>query len=380
MAAASGLSPRSYSWRRDTRAVTCDREPREAVDPLPNVTDCAWQEVLGGSPTNTVFQTRPWLETWWAHYGAAHEPFPVTLASDGREIGWAPLVRRPGRAGSRVLAFMGDGKADYLDFIYSGDPDAAVSSLLEQLAARRSQWDHAVLNNMPRTSPSWRQLSRRAPEFGLYALSRTTQVCPALVVENHEQEAEEIAAKYSLRRPCNRLAREGTLRMFTLDDEAAVSDLLPEFFAQHIARWAYGGQHSQFSETRNRDFFVSLWHALAPRGWARFSVVEFNGKAIAFHFGFDYAGRFLWYKPSFDPAFAHYSPGMVMIKHLLDYVIENGRRELDFSIGAEAFKSRFANVERSNLQVRLFHRRRDYLRARIGHEARTFVKSTLQRH
>jgi CelD/BcsL family acetyltransferase involved in cellulose biosynthesis len=52
---------------------------------------------------------------------------------------------------------------------------------------------------------------------------------------------------------------------------------------------------------------------------------------------------FLWYKPSFDTALAECSPGEVLLKNLISHAQEKGFASLDFTRGAEAFKSRFSS-------------------------------------
>src|SRR5437868_1220594 len=95
--------------------------------------------------------------------------------------------------------------------------------------------------------------------------------------------------------------------------------------------------------------------ARSPAGRAsfsiRFSVLRLEGEPIAFHFGFEYNRRFIWYKPSFSAAHARLSPGEVLIKYLLEDVIDRGLEEFDFGVGEEAFKYRFANHVKHNHRI-----------------------------
>lgn len=72
------------------------------------------------------------------------------------------------------------------------------------------------------------------------------------------------------------------------------------------------------------------------------------------HYGFDYDGVVTWYKPSFDPAFAAHSPGLALLRQLIGYALTNGRRELDFTWGAEPFKARFTNHSRRLVRLQVF--------------------------
>jgi hypothetical protein len=114
-----------------------------------------------------------------------------------------------------------------------------------------------------------------------------------------------------------------------------------------------------------------------PRGWLSFSVVELDGEPLAFHFGFVYRGRLVWYKPSYNVSFAKYSPGLLLIRFLAEYALAEGIDELDFTIGNEAFKQRFTNAERINCDLVFFRRRIPYWSARIHREIRSAARRAI---
>jgi CelD/BcsL family acetyltransferase involved in cellulose biosynthesis len=131
------------------------------------------------------------------------------------------------------------------------------------------------------------------------------------------------------------------------------------FFAQHIARWSDTATPSLFVDPRNQQFYRELARELSRRRWLLCTVVEFDDEPVAFHYGFDYNGAVLWYKPSFNRRYARMSPGLVLVRHLIGYAIQESRHELDFTIGDEPFKGRFTNTTRKTLRFRVF---RDPLR------------------
>jgi CelD/BcsL family acetyltransferase involved in cellulose biosynthesis len=133
----------------------------------------------------------------------------------------------------------------------------------------------------------------------------------------------------------------------------AVLPYLDTFFEQHVARWSSGKGHSLFLDECNRMFYRELAMDMAQKEWVLFSVVEFNGLPIAIHYGFDYNGSLLWYKPSFDVTYAKHSPGLVLLRYLIDYAIKQDRCEFDFTIGDEEFKSRFTNHMRKTVSLKI---------------------------
>jgi CelD/BcsL family acetyltransferase involved in cellulose biosynthesis len=193
--------------------------------------------------------------------------------------------------------------------------------------------------------------------------------CPTLLIEGHEHEALRILNKSSLRRRQNGLARSGALTVRHLKRADEIEPLLDCFFDQHVRRWAPTSSPSLFVDPRNREFYRHLTRNLSSSGWLLFTVVEHDGRPIAFHYGFDRHGVVTWYKPSFDPAFASRSPGLALLRHLIEYAVTNRRRELDFSLGDEAFKSRFTNHVRRAARLHVY---RDSVRYGLARAHRSF--------
>src|SRR5204863_2143955 len=92
---------------------------------------------------------------------------------------------------------------------------------------------------------------------------------------------------------------------------------LDEFFGQHLERWANTLSPSLFNDEVQLQFYRLITLGAANAGWLRFTRIEWKGRAIAFHFGFNYRGSFLWYKPTFAIDLARYSPGEVLLRQLL---------------------------------------------------------------
>jgi hypothetical protein len=96
---------------------------------------------------------------------------------------------------------------------------------------------------------------------------------------------------------------------------------------------------------------------MCNEGWINFTVVKSEKRPIAFHFGFVFNKRFIWYKPSFDIDLFKYYPGEVLLKELLEYAVDKKYNEFDFTIGSDFFKKRFANKVRQNFSYKIFKTR-----------------------
>lgn len=313
----------------------------------------AWNALVSGSPTNSIFQTYQWVSSWEKCFKGEHEPLYISVRDASEVIAVAPLIVGRGPLNRRIIRFLGDGRADYCDFLLAGDKHKAVEAICQALFALRDRWDEIRLSSIPAESPTIGLLQDICCRFGYPVWQRDLYPSPVLMIKGHEAEAKNIVSKASLRRRLNYFQRAGALTFRTITGRDVIP-YLGGFFEQHIGRWAGSATPSLFLDERNRAFYRELATTMADKEWLALSIVEFNGQPLAMHYGFDYNNRFLWYKPSFDPAHAKHSPGLVLLRYLMDHALENECDEFDFTIGDEPFKNRFANKVRTTVQFKLF--------------------------
>jgi CelD/BcsL family acetyltransferase involved in cellulose biosynthesis len=321
---------------------------------------------LAGLGTNTIFQTYQWHRSWWNTYGSRLEPLFVTV-SDGRNtIGVAPFCAEETAAGNRVVRFVGEGRADYCDLLAGGSAET-VAAIIRGLNDY-PDWDLLDLGGIPSESATVPALKAQCEAAGLRVMVHDESICPSLVLRGHEPAARRMIDKPSLRRRQRNLERCGRLEFRDLSSAADIDPYLDQFFEQHTARWRMTSAPSLFHDTTNRTFYRELMSRLDGTGWLLFTAVQFEDRPIAFHYGFDYNDVLLYYKPSFDPALAARSPGLVLVRHLIARALQDGRRELDFTIGDEPFKQRFTNTSRKTVNVQIFRNPALYLfeRSRRG--------------
>lgn len=310
-----------------------------------------WNELVAHNETNSVFQTYEWFDAWWRTFGHAHELFFLLLRQEGRIVGFGAMMLRRMAFGRRRLEFVGTGNADYQDFVVPQNKPEALQAICEFLRTHDSRWSSAWLSNVPSQSSTVFCLHAAGRHLNLHLVEEGRVRCPALQLQG----AEKLLKKYSLKRPLNWFSSRGEVRFRNVASLDEVKDWLPVFFEQHVGRWHAIGRPSLFDTTRQRAFYLALAAGLHSAGWLLFSVLEFNGQPIAFHFGFDYCGSLIWYKPSFDVRYAEHSPGLLLTRKIIEDGLQRSKRELDFTIGEEAFKDRFANISRFNVTLSVYH-------------------------
>ena len=317
-----------------------------------------WNLLLSGSETNTIFQTYEWVWTWWTVFGHMHSLFLVEVRDGDRLLALAPLMRDVS-GWNRSLRFIGEENSDYCDFIAGERKQDSVNAIFDAIASRK-EWDVIRLKNVPESSTTIAAIREFCGRTGKNFLYTNGISCPTLIIRGHEDHARRVSSKKTIRRRHNFLRKSESFNVFHLEEVDEALECFDHFAAQHIRRWSDPPSPSLFLQVGNREFYRELIRALLPEKLLLFTVLEYEGRPIAFHFGFDYGSKVLWYKPSFDPGYGRLSPGTVLLKYLIEYCIDQGRHELDFTIGDEPFKRRFANCVRKNGYFRIYNGRSGY--------------------
>jgi len=295
-----------------------------------------WEHVLATGQSDVVFLAWHWQSAWWESFGRG-ELLLIAAERAGEVVALAPLFTEAG-----MIYFVGSGGSDYLDFIGDINDPEILDALLGEARRRVRDFIGFVFYHVPESSETGWRLRQAAGRLGLKAVEEGSLLAPALESGADKQNAVAAANKKSLVRHERGFLRDGRLQVEHLDAGEQILPHLEEFFAQHIRRWAATASPSLFNDETQRQFYRRLAQMASDAGWLRFTRLEWQGRVIAFHFGFYYRGSFLWYKPAFDFELASRSPGEVLLRQLLLKAMDEGAHTFDFGLGDEAFKSRFA--------------------------------------
>jgi len=317
----------------------------------------SWNAMVQNNETNTVFQTWEWFHSWWKNYGSKHELVFLIAYQGDRKVGFVPLMRSKQSYGQKILHFAGDTNADYCDFVIETNHLQAIDAFLRHLYSGAVGWTSMLLLNIPDQSTSIACLRTICHKNNYNIQIKLPVPAPTLYIKNHRQDALATVNKYSVTRHLRKIEKLGNIEFRNLHRKDEILPFIELFFNQHIDRYKLKKQTSQFADTTSRQFYMDLLENFSDTGWLVFSMLLLNGKPIAFHLGFQYNDRMIWYKPAFDVDYRNYSPGTIMLKFLVEYTIDTGNAELDFTIGNEDFKSRFCNRIRYNQNIAIYRSR-----------------------
>lgn len=313
-----------------------------------------WNDLVSKNDTNTIFQTYEWFESWWNVLGKKHQLVFLAAYDLDTIVGFVPLMLVDNSYGKKSLHFAGDTNADYCDFVIDGNHMNIISEFMKYINTVITDWNTITLLNIPSQSITLACLQTICLEQDYNIAVKQRVKAPALVIDGRQKQVLALVNKYSVTRHLRKINENGGIEFINLNKKNQIMAYMDKFFEQHIERYRLKNMVSQFVNNDNRQLYIDLVEKLDHTGWLLFSVLLHKGEPIAFHFGFNYNNKLIWYKPTFSPLHRNYSPGTLMLKCLIEYAIEIKSQELDFTIGDEYFKSRFSNCVRYNQNVVIY--------------------------
>jgi CelD/BcsL family acetyltransferase involved in cellulose biosynthesis len=314
-----------------------------------------WWTLWRDCPTATPFQSPAWLLPWWHSFapGALHV---ATVHENGRLVGLAPLYLENGAHGRRLLP-IGIPVTDYHDVLLAPDRlDEAAAALSDELA-RSPYWESCELPELAEHAqavvlpcpPGWEDRLEVDAICPFLALPADVVQLPAALPARKRR---------SLVMNRNRAVRRGAVQFLSLADTPP-ERLLGEFIRLHGLRWKSRGETGALADPRVQDFHRRALPELASAGLARLYALSIGGSIAAVYYGFLHNGHALAYLGGLDPAFAHESPGTLIIAHAMEEAIRDGAREFHFLRGGEAYKYGWGAVDRYNRRRIITRRQAD---------------------
>jgi len=267
-----------------------------------------WDSLVQAMPRPSPFLLRGWIVPWSRHYGPGQTPEVHVGRCDGRLVGALPLcVDR--RFGVRRLRFLGGPQAVLGDVLLAPGESPAVGRALVEHLRRRGRHDLLDVYGIPGGSV----LDQSVDPGELVLIERVE----APVLESRGSWDETYREKTSAKtrnlhkRRRRQLAELGRLETRILSTPEEIDAVLEDVFRLHRLRWHGRPDGSDFASARGSRFQRDALLTLAQEGIPRIALTELDGRAIAFHAYFLFAGRMYVHRLAFDPAFARFSPGLV---------------------------------------------------------------------
>src|SRR3954469_25157266 len=293
-----------------------------------------WSDLCDRSPRVTPFQRPEWLISWGRAFPPG-EPWVLEARRGGRLIALAPLLVYPNE-GKRTVAFCGGGVSDYCDVVT--DPDGeeeAVAALLAHLAERRNRWDVADFEPLPGDSPLLR-ISQGTIE--------TRDVCPGLGLPDRVEDLERVVHTRQLANLRKYRRKAGALGELRLHSDGSWEEKLEILLGFYLAR------RGETNGDTLRAFHREVAAGFHARGALGLHLLCLNGDPLAGLYGFWEKDTFYCYMQGFDERWAKLIPGAMVVGAVIEEVVRQGAKRIDFLRGREPYKYWWGGTDRETFR------------------------------
>lgn len=162
----------------------------------------------------------------------------------------------------------------------------------------------------------------------------------------------------TIKRKQRKLEREHgyEIRLHTGSD---VQQALSDYNEIYNASWK---AHEQFG-----DILEGLATSLAKSGWTRLAILYIESKPAAAQLWFVVDKKANIFRLAYDEAWKQYSPGSILTKYLMGYVIDTDKvEEIDFLFGNDRYKQDWMSERRQRWGVVCTPTRREEAKGRGG--------------
>jgi CelD/BcsL family acetyltransferase involved in cellulose biosynthesis len=303
----------------------------------------SWRSLFEASPSATPFQSFEWLSAW----RRCGEGEPVLLAACVGETPIAAMALMKTRhRGSplQCLKWMGAPESDYQDFVGGMRREECAAAFVEDLLLSRD-WHFCELGALRPDLTALLSTALGGPQIHL-------DQCMALPLpadrETFERDLGRRRRK-AFRQHMKALETDqGPCVFSTIDAPDALPAAMADLFRLHGERRGMIGDGGAFVKESVRAFHREVAAAFLGRGWLRLHRLTVAERCIATLYCFHLRDATYFYQSGFDPAFARYSPGALLIHHAIGAAIDDGAREFDFMRGVESYKTRWRAEPRAN--------------------------------
>ncbi len=312
-----------------------------------------WWELWQRAPQATPFQSPAWIVAWWDAFAPGRLSTIAVRDSKGLAA-LAPVYLETGSLGRRLLP-IGISLSDYIDILVRPDATAAADGITDRLSRCRS-WETWEMGGL-RSEAAARILPCPAD------CSETTdddEVCPVLDLFPGPVDAGSHPAIPALQRRKLRMARH-RLDRGPASEIIATHDLfdyewIEILIALHRARWQERGTPGVLADPRVQAFHRAALPGLIAHGVARLFALRIGSDIAGVYYGFSDRGRAYAYLGGFDPRFAYYSPGTVLLGHAIKEALREGARTFHFLRGPEPYKYAWGARDQKTLRRRIVRR------------------------
>lgn len=314
-----------------------------------------WNDLLGMSRDNHIFQTREWLETWWTHFGENRELLLLAVEDKNEILALAPLMKSTYKLFGvklRMIEFIGTPASDYQSLILAAESQICARMILDYI--KHKSWDCIELKNIPESSETAKEL-QADPGNSLSLKEREMDVCSFIILPNtFEEYFQKLHRKrrQTFRRDERNLKSKHEVEYASFGNMGLTLEKAMEtFFNLHQLRWESRGSQGLFADKKSRDFHMDIARRFRDKGWLRLEFLNIDDEPVSTDYCFEYGLKMYGYLNGFDPRYSDYGVGNVSLLHCIENSIKRGLREFDMLRGDHSYKESWSCQTRKSIEL-----------------------------
>ena len=288
----------------------------------------------------------------WARATQTDEVRPMIVAAcrkGGELAGVLPLVLDPSRR-PRALRYAGSSLGDRFGIAARPEDEGPVATAAMGALQAETGSPLVILHRVERSS-EWPALMASAASGRFVLVEQSRSETPYVSLEGLDWEGYLAQRSQKFRQRIGRgleraLDRAGVAHGVRETRVPATLEAdLDTLFSLHDLRHAEAGD-SSIASPQVRDQLRDFARAAFGHGWLRLRILDLDGAPAAAYLGWRLGSRYCVYQSGFDPAYAEWSPGALLLNDTIRSAIGEQAGEVDLLLGGEPFKWRFAPERR----------------------------------
>jgi len=337
-AAIDGRTAPAGQWSKASRIAAVD------IVTDPGQAEAVWRELESRHTTHTPYQRFDFLATWQREVGAREGVSAfIVIATDAerRPLALLPLAASR-KYGVNVAQFMGGKHSTFNMALWDGDfASAATSSDMAALMAGISEHSATDVLALYQQPVTWRDVQN---PLALLPHQPSANDCPLLVMGPGAEPASLISNSFRRRLKGKERKLQPTPRTYIATEDADISRLLDWFFKVKPLRMAEQKLPNVFADPGIEDFIRAACLARLKTGGRAIDIhaLECEAEVIAIFAGVADGHRFsMMFNTYTMSGNAKYSPGLILMRDIIDHYAASGYRALDLGIGSDDYKRLF---------------------------------------
>ncbi|MBD3337884.1 MAG: GNAT family N-acetyltransferase [Candidatus Lokiarchaeota archaeon] len=300
----------------------------------------AWCRILNEN-NYFVQNSFEWCDTWWKFFKNENRSLHIiTVLKNGTIAGIAPMFLEKS-IHMKKLKFIGSGLTDFHEFLIDKDDDSKliIKAIINYLY-KCENWDIALLEQVNNKEDIYKYFSeagiykKKQSEISIVNINGYSWEEYFKTVSNHK-------FRYEIKRRKKKLEKEKKPHFELINSSNFSSAHLDRVFDLHVRRWQEVNRNSKLTIKEIDLFLREILAYCIISGKALLYLLYDDKTLISYRLGFVSGQTFFDWNTSYNPEYAKYAPGQLIIRYVLEDLINSGFGCFNFMRGDYQYKKKW---------------------------------------